>query len=97
MLDHVVEDEQSELEALVLVACEASGDELATQALHYISNKVTVSLEKGAHELSSGNLQVILISVLMLDQLKIISIKSVVLILDLVLVGNVLVLGDALE
>ena len=56
VLNHVVEDEECELEALLLVAAEAVRDDLVAQTLHETLNRLLVRLEEGTHELSCGDL-----------------------------------------
>ena len=96
VLNHVIEDEESELEALLLTAAEAAGNDLVTKACNKSCDVISVSLEKAAHKLSSRNLQIKLVGVLFLDQSHIISIQSIVLVLDLLL-RECQVLGNSFE
>ena len=96
VLNHVIEDEKSELEALLLTAAEAAGNDLVTKACNKSCDVISVSLEKAAHKLSSRDLQIKLVGVLFLDQSHIISIQSIVLVLDLLL-RECQVLGNSFE
>lgn len=97
MLDHIVEDEECKLEALLLGASEAGRDDLVAEALDKRTTEVLVSLEEGTHELGGSDLEIELIRVLLLDQSEIVGIKHVILILNLLLCGERVVLRDALK
>ena len=92
MLNHIIKDEESKLEALLLGASEASRDDLVAEALDEGTNEVLVSLEQGAHKLSGSDLQVELVGVLLLDKSQIVSVKHIILILNLLLIGERVVL-----
>ena len=96
VLNHVIKDEEGELVALLLVAREAGRDDVSAKGLHESSHGIFVRLKEAAHELSSSDLQIKLIGVLLFDESHIVSIESIILILDL-LVGEGVVLGDSLE
>ena len=96
VLNHVIEDEESELEALLLTAAEAARDDLVAKALNKTGDRLSMSLHKSAHKLSSRDLQIKLVRILLLNQSHIISIQSIILVLDLLL-GERQVLGDSLE
>lgn len=96
MLNHVVKDVETHLVALLLVASEAAWDEVGAEGRDKTSDHVTVSLEKCAHELSSGDLEVILVGVFLLDEHQVIGVEHIILVLDL-LVGEGIVLGDSLK
>lgn len=97
MLNHIIKDEESKLEALLLGASEASRDDLVAEALDEGTNEVLVSLEQGAHKLSGSDLQVELVGVLLLDKSQIVSVKHIILILNLLLIGERVVLSDTLK
>ena len=61
MLDHIVEDEECKLEALLLGASEAGRDDLVAEALDKRTTEVLVSLEEGTHELGGSDLEIELI------------------------------------
>ena len=85
MLNHVIKNEEGELEALLLTTAEASWDDLVAETRNKTCNRLSVSLEEGTHELSSCDLQIKFVGVLLLEQSHIISIESVILIFDLLI------------
>jgi hypothetical protein len=61
VLNHVVEDEEGKLVALLLSASEASGNDLVADPLDKVMNERLVGLEKSAHQLSGSDLKIELI------------------------------------
>lgn len=96
MLNHIVKDEQGELEALLLLAGEASGNDFIAKCEYKLCNKVSMGLHKDAHEFGSANLKVELVGVLLFNKGEVIGIKCVILILDL-FGGECIVFSDSLE
>ena len=96
VLNHIIEDEQSELEALLLLASEASGDDFIAKSEDKLCNIVSVGLHEDAHEFGSANLKVELVGVLLFDKGEVIGIKCVILILNL-FGGECIVLRNSLE
>ncbi len=56
MLNHIVEDEESNLESLLLGGSEALRDNLIAETGDETLNILAVSLEKDTHELSCSDL-----------------------------------------
>ncbi len=96
MLNHIVKNEESNLESLLLRGSEALWDDLIAETGDKTLHELAMSLEKNTHELSCGDLQVVLVRVLFLDQSKIVGVECIILILNL-LIGKLVVLGDSLK
>ena len=96
VLNHVIKDKESEFEALLFIASEALWNDFIADFLNKAMNVLSVGLEKGTHELSSGNLQVELVGILLLNHGHVIRIKNIVLILSLIVV-ELVILHDSFK
>lgn len=67
MLNHVIKDEKSKLEAFLLIAGEALRNDFITELLDKSRHERLVSLEEASHELGSSDLEVKFVGVLFLD------------------------------